>query len=118
MKEAFGQKTPSARLVFAILCHFAMTGAMAYGVTLSAGDRERYGEVFAPRVVAELPCQEASYTMCMMPDGRIRFYGWQWISGARRRAYIESFRQSLQSRLDNTYIVDHNGNKRKLERKQ
>ena len=35
-----------------------------------------------------------------------------------RRAYIESFRQSLQSQLDNTYIVDHNGNKRKLERKQ
>ena len=99
MKEAFGQKTPSARLVCAILCHFAMTGAMAYGVTLSAGDRERYGEVFAPRVVAELPCQEASYTMCMMPDGRIRFYGWQWLAGSRRKAYIESENLGLDWKL-------------------
>ncbi len=34
-----------------------------------------------------------------------------------RKAYIAEFRQSLQTQLDNTYIVDHKGNKRKLERK-
>ena len=35
-----------------------------------------------------------------------------------RKAYIASFRQSLTSQLDNTYIVDHKGNKKKLERKR
>lgn len=34
-----------------------------------------------------------------------------------RKAYIAEFRQSLQAQLDNTYIVDHQGNKKKLERK-
>lgn len=34
-----------------------------------------------------------------------------------RKAYIAEFRQSLQTQLDNTYIVDHHGNKKKLERK-
>ena len=31
-----------------------------------------------------------------------------------RRAYIESFKKSLRAQLDNTYIVDEKGNKRKL----
>ena len=34
-----------------------------------------------------------------------------------RKAYIAEFRQSLQSQLDNTYIMDHKGNKKKLEKK-
>lgn len=34
-----------------------------------------------------------------------------------RSIYIESFRQSLTSQLDNTYIVDEHGNKRKVQRK-
>ena len=34
-----------------------------------------------------------------------------------RKAYIAEFRQSLQSQLDNTYIMDHTGNKKKLEKK-
>jgi len=34
-----------------------------------------------------------------------------------RREYINEFRQSLISQLDNTYIVDEQGNKKKLERK-
>lgn len=37
---------------------------------------------------------------------------------ALRKAYIAEFRQSLQAQLDNTYVVDRKGNKRKLERKQ
>ena len=37
---------------------------------------------------------------------------------ALRKAYIAAFRQSLQAQLDNTYVVDRKGNKRKLERKQ
>lgn len=32
-----------------------------------------------------------------------------------RQAYINEFRQSLQIQLDNTYIVDHKGNKTKLK---
>lgn len=36
---------------------------------------------------------------------------------ALRREYINEFRQSLISQLDNTYIVDEQGNKTKLERK-
>ena len=35
-----------------------------------------------------------------------------------RKAYIADFRQSLQGHLDNMYIVDEKGNKRKLEKKQ
>lgn len=38
---------------------------------------------------------------------------------ARLRAlYIESMKQSLTSQLDNTYIVDEKGNKRKIKRKK
>ena len=36
---------------------------------------------------------------------------------ALRREYINEFRQSLISQLDNTYIMDERGNKTKLERK-
>ena len=35
-----------------------------------------------------------------------------------RKAYIAEFRQSLQSQLDNTYLVDHRGNKTKLQKKR
>ena len=34
-----------------------------------------------------------------------------------RRAYIDAFKASLTSNLDNTYIVDEKGNKRKLGHK-
>lgn len=34
-----------------------------------------------------------------------------------RREYIAGFRNSLLSQLDNTYIVDENGNKIKVKRK-
>lgn len=34
-----------------------------------------------------------------------------------RRIYIDSVKLSLTSQLDNTYIVDEHGNKKKLERK-
>lgn len=34
-----------------------------------------------------------------------------------RREYIDGFKRSLISELDNTYIVDEKGNKRKVERK-
>ena len=37
--------------------------------------------------------------------------------GALRRRYIDSFKRSLVSQLDNTYVVDEQGNKRKLRRK-
>ena len=37
---------------------------------------------------------------------------------ALRRAYIDSVVGNLQAQLDNTYIVDEQGNKRKLEKKQ
>ena len=36
---------------------------------------------------------------------------------ALRKEYIESFRKSLTSQFDNTYIVDKDGNKRKLGKK-
>ncbi len=36
---------------------------------------------------------------------------------ALRREYINEFRQSLISQLDNTYVVDNEGHKTKLERK-
>lgn len=35
-----------------------------------------------------------------------------------RQEYIGEFRQSLVSQLDNTYIMDKDGNKKKLERRQ
>lgn len=34
-----------------------------------------------------------------------------------REEYVAGFRASLQSQLDNMYIVDAQGNKRKLEKK-
>lgn len=34
-----------------------------------------------------------------------------------RREYIDSFKNSLISQLENTYIVDEKGNKRKVEKK-
>lgn len=34
-----------------------------------------------------------------------------------RREYIDSFKRSLTSQLDNMYIVDEQGNKKKVERK-
>ena len=36
---------------------------------------------------------------------------------ALRREYIESYRRSLVSQLDNTYIMDEAGNKNKLKKK-
>ena len=35
-----------------------------------------------------------------------------------RQAYIADFRASLQSHLDNTYLVDEKGNKTKLQKKR
>ena len=35
-----------------------------------------------------------------------------------RREYIDSFKRSLVCQLENTYIVDENGNKRKVTKKQ
>lgn len=35
-----------------------------------------------------------------------------------RKAYIADFRNSLQAHLDNTYLVDANGNKTKLQKKR
>lgn len=37
---------------------------------------------------------------------------------ALRREYIDSVLGSLKSQLDNTYIVDEKGNKKKIEPKQ
>lgn len=34
-----------------------------------------------------------------------------------RREYIDSYKRSLVSQLDNTYIVDEQGNKRPLKKK-
>ncbi len=34
-----------------------------------------------------------------------------------RREYIDSYKRSLVSQLENTYIVDEHGNKTKVERK-
>lgn len=58
--------------------------------TLSEGDRIRYEEIFEPREVAAMPGQEASFTLCRLPDGRLRFYGWSWVDGTRRKAFLES----------------------------
>ena len=35
-----------------------------------------------------------------------------------RREYIDAFKASLVGTLENTYIVDEKGNKRKVERKK
>lgn len=35
-----------------------------------------------------------------------------------RRQYINGFRQGLMNTLENVYIVDENGNKKKVERKK
>ena len=35
-----------------------------------------------------------------------------------RKEYLASFRQSLVAQLDNTYLVDEQGNKRPLPKKQ
>ena len=35
-----------------------------------------------------------------------------------RRAYIDSVLENIKSQLDHTYIVDEQGNKRKLEKKE
>lgn len=37
---------------------------------------------------------------------------------ALRREYVDSFKRSLCMQLDNTYIVDEKGNKRKLTKLQ
>lgn len=34
-----------------------------------------------------------------------------------RREYIDSYKRSLTSQLENTYIVDEKGNKRKVKKK-
>ena len=34
-----------------------------------------------------------------------------------RREYIDSYKASLRAQLDNTYIVDADGNKKKCEKK-
>ncbi len=38
--------------------------------------------------------------------------------GALRRLYIDSFKRSLVSQLDNTYVVEPNGEKHKLQRNE
>ena len=38
--------------------------------------------------------------------------------GALRRRYIDSFKRSLVRQLDNTYVVEPNGEKRKLQRNE
>lgn len=35
-----------------------------------------------------------------------------------RRLYIDSFKENLIAQLDNTYIVDEHGNKKKVKRKK
>ena len=35
-----------------------------------------------------------------------------------RALYIKAWKQSLESQLENTYILDENGNKRKVEKKK
>ena len=36
---------------------------------------------------------------------------------ALRREYIDSYRRSLESQLDNTYLMDEEGNRTKLRKK-
>ena len=38
--------------------------------------------------------------------------------GALRRRYIDSYKRSLVSQLDNTYVVEPNGEKHKLQRNE
>lgn len=35
-----------------------------------------------------------------------------------RQEYVDEYKRSLRAQLDNTYIVDENGCKKKLERKK
>lgn len=35
-----------------------------------------------------------------------------------RNEYVAAFRSSLVSQLENTYIIDENGNKRRVEKKK
>lgn len=35
-----------------------------------------------------------------------------------RRRYLDSIKESLTAQLDNTYVMDEKGNKRKLEKKE
>lgn len=35
-----------------------------------------------------------------------------------RKIYIESFKQSLVGQLENTYIIDEKGNKKKVQKKK
>ena len=35
-----------------------------------------------------------------------------------RREYIDAFKRDLASQLDNLYVVDERGNKRKVEKKE
>ena len=35
-----------------------------------------------------------------------------------RQEYIEEYKNNLRAQLDNTYIVDENGNKEKLKKKE
>lgn len=35
-----------------------------------------------------------------------------------RRIYLDAIRANLTAQLDNTYVVDEKGNKRKLQKKQ
>ena len=37
---------------------------------------------------------------------------------ALRQEYIKKFRQGMENTLSNVYIVDENGNKKKVERKK
>lgn len=37
---------------------------------------------------------------------------------ALRREYIEAYKQSLVSQLENTYYIDKNGRKKKVERRK
>lgn len=37
---------------------------------------------------------------------------------ALRREYIDAYKQSLVSQLENTYYIDKNGRKKKVERKK
>ena len=38
--------------------------------------------------------------------------------GSLRRRYIDSFKRSLVNQLDNTYVVEPNGEKHKLQRNE
>ena len=42
----------------------------------------------------------------------------EWEQAALRREYIDSVLGNLKSQLDHTYVVDEQGNKRKLKQKE